>query len=198
MRPQLRLAWRPKLASLALPLLLCCLGAKAFFLYDHLHTRHRRLSWVLPAQAADAGKAEAEGGKIVLTRELLEKKDRQLRHKATELKKREEELQLLEKEIQAKFAQLEALQKKVASDLAELERQKKELQDSRIQQLAAALKAMEPAKAAKLLERLDEATVLHLIVALRGRAAGQILALMDPEKAARISQRLVQAENPAK
>ncbi|MBW1980202.1 MAG: hypothetical protein JRJ12_03190 [Deltaproteobacteria bacterium] len=115
--------------------------------------------------------------------ELLQKKEQQLRQK-------EAELQALKQEVSAKLAELMTLQKKVAKELENLQQSRNNIREKRLKQLADMYKSMEPGKAAKLMEKLDEKTAVQIITRMRGRAAGQILAQMQADKAARISKRL--------
>jgi flagellar motility protein MotE (MotC chaperone) len=49
---------------------------------------------------------------------------------------------------------------------------------------------MEPAKAAAIMEKLKLETVVKILRNMKGKAAGRIVAMMSPEKGAKISEAL--------
>ncbi|MBM3317135.1 MAG: hypothetical protein FJY75_04700, partial [Candidatus Eisenbacteria bacterium] len=57
-----------------------------------------------------------------------------------------------------------------------------------IASLARVYSAMKPEAAARVLVRLDEATFEQIVARLEPRAAGKILALIDPERVARLAR----------
>jgi flagellar motility protein MotE (MotC chaperone) len=129
----------------------------------------------------------------VLT-ELLAKKEQQLQLKEEELKQKEAELLLLKQEVSAKLAELTTLQKKVANDFEEMKKRELAQQNNRIKKLGEMYKAMEPARAAKLMEKLDEHIAVQIMAKMRGSAAGEILASMELNRAAQISKRLSESD----
>ena len=196
---------RPKRAGnfdkgrLLVPALVLCLVVKTVLAGFYVYCGFDRVSWPSLAQAAGDDSTVAElqppsptAETTVLT-ELLEKKEQQLRLKEEELKQREAELLLLKQEVSAKLAELTTLQTKVANNFEEMKKRELAQQDSRIKKLGEMYKAMEPARAAKLMERLDEHIAVQIIAKMRGRAAGEILASMELDKAAQISKRLSEA-----
>jgi flagellar motility protein MotE (MotC chaperone) len=157
-----------------------------------------RFPWPAPAEAASEDKASSPGdrcsdGKTAALVPLLKKKQAQLREKEEQLREKEAELVLLREEVSRKLADLVALQEQVNTGLKELTERETASHNSRIKLLAEVYKAMEPAKAATLLEKLDEDIAVHIVAGMRGRAAGQILSRMEPNRAALISKRLSQS-----
>ena len=197
---------RPKRAGnfdkgrLLVPALVLCLVVKAVLMGCYIYCGLDRVSWPSLAQAAGGDSTVAEpqlpsptAETTVLT-ELLAKKEQQLRLKEEELKQREAELLLLKQEVSAKLAELTALQEKVANNFEEMKKRELAQQDSRIKKLGEMYKAMEPARAAKLMEKLDEQIAVQIMAKMRGSAAGEILASMDLNRAAQISKRLSESD----
>lgn len=96
--------------------------------------------------------------------------------------------------------QLEESLKKMDEKLAELQRikdslsgaisQNKEKEAESLQHLIGVYSAMEPDKAANLLERIDELTVIKIFSNMKSKKVAAIMAQMEPSKAARISSEL--------
>ena len=60
--------------------------------------------------------------------------------------------------------------------------------------LVALYSAMEPAKAASIMAKLNMNTVVRILANMKGKSAGKILAMMDPERGATISENLSQTQ----
>jgi len=183
---------RTRLAGTIVPALLLCLVIKIIHVGLSLYQTVETSPWPRSAQAASATKAapETQPPQNETLAELLQKKDRQLQEKDEELRKKEQELLLLKQEVSTRLAEVTALQQKVAKDLAAIEQREKASRDANVKQLVEVYKGMEPAKAAKLMEKLDEPVAVQIIAGMRGRSAGQILSRMEPERAARITKQL--------
>ena len=190
---------RGKSTGILVPMLVLCLVVKTVLVGFYIYHGLDEISWPPLAQAASADSPTSETQKppadetMALT-ELFEKKEQQLHVKEKELEQKEAELLLLKQEVSAKIAELVALQEKVANDFDELKKREEAQQDKRIKQLGEMYKAMEPARAARLMEKLDERIAVQIMAKMRGRAAGQILASMEPNKAAKISKRLSESD----
>ena len=78
-----------------------------------------------------------------------------------------------------------------AKNLADRE---KALQDARNGHLVAAFTAMEPAEAARIMSKLELSTIVLIMRNMKGKSAGKVLAAMDPEKGAVISEQLSQQD----
>ncbi|WP_353683641.1 hypothetical protein V4D30_07100 [Thermodesulfovibrio sp. 3907-1M] len=97
-----------------------------------------------------------------------------------DLAKKTEELKKLKSEIDAKLKQQE-----------ELKAQLEKAQQENYQRLAKIYEAMPPEEAASRIEKLDEDTAVALLLAIKPRQAGKILANVTPDKAAALSKRIV-------
>lgn len=121
-------------------------------------------------------------------------RERQISDQEARIAEREKALGLLEEEIAGRMRELDALQK----DLKGAAQEWTQRQEENFQHLVGVYSAMEPEKAAVLLEKMDEETVVRLFEGMKSRKVASVLALMEPEKAARISSRLTaQGMDPA-
>jgi flagellar motility protein MotE (MotC chaperone) len=123
-------------------------------------------------------------------RRALRKKESELKQREADLKNREEELLPLKNEIDAKIQELNDLQTQLtrfAKDLAERE---KSLEDAKIGHLVSLYSSMEAGRAAAIMDKLQIDTIVLILANMKGKSAGQILAMMDPEKGALISEKL--------
>ena len=125
---------------------------------------------------------------------MLRKKELELKEKETLLKRREEELLPLKEEIDEKLSQLNAIQARLTSFAQELADKEKALKDVKIGHLVALYSAMEPAKAAAIMDKLKIETVVRILSSMKGKSAGQILGMMKPERGATISEKLSQTD----
>lgn len=149
------------------------------------------------AEAPKEGDVKADSG---LTRAELLEWERKLRAREDRIKTREKALDSLEKEIQERMGGIEKTRKQLA-DLVErneaLVQEQKDLQQGRIEHLVSAYKGMRPEAAGTLVNNLEDDVAVAILSAMPGRSAGQILANVDPVKAARltkaISERKMQA-----
>jgi flagellar motility protein MotE (MotC chaperone) len=103
----------------------------------------------------------------------------QLDARTRDLDAREERLQLYETDVTRKLEQLEAIEKRLKASA--------EAQSASGEQGAASIAkvygAMPAAKAAPILEQLDDATVLRILARMKEKEIGQILPLMTRERA---------------
>ncbi|MBW1720700.1 MAG: hypothetical protein JRH13_09315 [Deltaproteobacteria bacterium] len=122
--------------------------------------------------------------------ETLERKAQELRAKELELQKREQELLPLKAEIEEKLAQLNELQLRLTAYAKQLADREKALEDAKMAHLVALYSAMEPARAAAIMDKLKIQTVVLILRHMKGKSAGKILAMMNPERGALISEKL--------
>ena len=122
--------------------------------------------------------------------QILKKKEQELNTREALLKKREEELFPLKKEVDAKFEELNDLQTSLTAYAKKLAEREKALKDTKITHLVALYGAMDPAKAAVIMDKLKTDTIVRILSNMKGKSAGQILAMMEPGKGAMISERL--------
>ena len=122
--------------------------------------------------------------------EMLRKKEQELKDREAELDKREKELLPLKKEIDQKLEELDEIQTQLTLFAKQLAEREEALNSAKIGHLVSLYSAMDPAKAAKIMDKLNLDTVVLIMSKIRGKIAGQILAAMDTEKGAVISERL--------
>lgn len=130
----------------------------------------------------------------VLSPENLKERDLAMKAKEMSLKKREEELAPLKKDIEEKLAELSELQSRLTAYAKTLAEREETLKDTKMVHLVEVYTAMEPAKAAAIMEKLKMQTVVLILRHMKGKAAGQIVALMKPELAAVVVEKLSQTE----
>ena len=126
--------------------------------------------------------------------EMLKKKELELKEKEMLLKRREEEFLPLKEEIDEKLAQLNEIQARLTAFAQELADKEKALKDVKIGHLVALYSAMEPTKAAAIMEKLKIETIVRILSSMKGKSAGQILGMMKPERGAIISEKLSQMD----
>ena len=124
----------------------------------------------------------------------LRKREKDLEEKESELKKIEEQLLPLQKEIDAKIEELNELQTSLTAYAKDLAEREKALKDAKIEHLVTLYSSMEAANAASIMSKLQIDTIVRILANMKGKSAGQILAMMDPEKGAMISERLSKTE----
>jgi len=120
----------------------------------------------------------------------LEKRLKALKAREEALKKKEAELAPLRAEIESRMAELNELQARLTAYAKRLAEKEKALKDRKMAHLVALYSAMEPGKAAVIMGKLKLDSVVRILANMKGKTAGKILASMDPEKSARISERL--------
>ena len=94
------------------------------------------------------------------------------------------------------MVEIEAQRKKLAQMVEryqQLVEQQKILKNARIDHLVNAYKAMRPEQAGTLVNNLDDEVAVAILSAMPGRSAGQILANVNPTKAARLTKAISQA-----
>lgn len=119
-----------------------------------------------------------------------DKKAGDLKARELELEKREEELLPLKTEIEEKLVELNELQLKLTAYAKRLADREKALEDSKMGHLVELYSAMEPERAAAIMDRLKDPTVVLILRHMKGKSAGKILAVMNPERGAAISEKL--------
>ncbi len=107
--------------------------------------------------------------------------------KALALDARQHAIEQAEAVMKKKVAGLEAVLARVQDVL----QQQQKLKNKKIKRLAAVYDSMKPAKAAPIISRMDISTTISMLAQMDTKKVGKILAFLPPEKAVRISQRLV-------
>ena len=103
-----------------------------------------------------------------------------------ELDMREEGLQAIQKQIEEKLSTLRILRK----EIAELLEEKDAFEENRYKHLVRVYEGMKPVEAASLVERLPEHTAIQLLTRMKSKKVSQILEAIEPDRAAKISERL--------
>ena len=129
----------------------------------------------------------------------LEAKRLALEARAEAISLEEKKLKELKKELEEKREALETLRQEIKTSLSRLESQEKAINEERaaeeerkIKQLVKLDSAMKPKKAAGIVDAMELVTARRLFMAMKGDVAGKILAYVEPERAARISERLAE------
>lgn len=110
----------------------------------------------------------------------------ELEERSSRLEKREDEFAARERELAVRITHLKEL-----SERLKLEREKGDKQrDTQLDQLANVYGSMNPPEAAHLLEQLDIQVCLSLIERMPEKRMGQILSLMNPQRALELTNLL--------
>ena len=122
--------------------------------------------------------------------EKLRKKEKELREREAQVNKREAELHALQDKVDTRMSELTDLQTKLVNFSKKLAEREKALKDAKMSHLVSVYSAMDPAKAAAIMDKLDLNTVVRILKYMKGKDAGKIMAMMPPEKGATISEAL--------
>jgi flagellar motility protein MotE (MotC chaperone) len=146
------------------------------------------------AHAQDRRQAKATvpsvEGAEKLTPEALRERELALKAREGELKKKEEELLPLKKDIDEKMGELNELQSKLTAYAKTLADREEALKETKLAHLVEVYTGMEPAKAAAIMEKLKLETVVLILRNMKGKPAGQIIALLKPELGAQVVEKL--------
>jgi len=167
------------------------LGAKVFLNGWYLTSAPRKTDapgLVLAEEAKTPPKKE------IPLAERLHKKEKELQEREEHVKKRESELQLLQDKIDARMSELNDLQTKLLAFSKKLAQREQALKDAKMSHLVALYSAMEPGKAAAIMDKLNLKTVVRILKYMKGKNAGKIMAMMDPERGATISEALSKSD----
>jgi flagellar motility protein MotE (MotC chaperone) len=141
--------------------------------------------------------AKANGS---MTKAELIEWERKLKSREERVKTREKALESLEKEIQERMGEIEKTRQQLAELVKRNEalvKEQKELQQGRIEHLVSAYKGMRPESAGQLVNNLEDDVAVAILSAMPGRSAGQILANVDPKKAARLTKAISERKTQA-
>ena len=129
----------------------------------------------------------------------LQVREEEVKKKEERLNEREKALDILEKKINDRLNEIEATREKLAQLVKrheELVNEQKVLKDARIEHLVAAYKSMRPEAAGALVNNLEDDVAVEILSAMPGRNAGQILANVAPDKAARLTKAISERKLP--
>ncbi|OGP73825.1 MAG: hypothetical protein A2Y80_01610 [Deltaproteobacteria bacterium RBG_13_58_19] len=118
---------------------------------------------------------------------LLEKERHAVQTREAALSAKDEQLRLLKREVEERLHELKAMQSQVLEFLED----EKRMQGEHNRHLVTTLEAMPPERAGKLLEKMDEEVAVQLLRRIKGKEAGAILGLLPPDKAAKLSNKLI-------
>lgn len=119
---------------------------------------------------------------------LMHQERQSLQARASAVALQEEHLHILQKEVEDRLQELKGLQLKLLEAMEE----EKRIKSEHNRHLVATLTAMPADRAGKLLEKMAEEVAVQVLRNLQGKEAGAILAVLPSDKAARLSQRLMQ------
>ena len=131
--------------------------------------------------AKPSGHDEAKSLLLALSRRQAELETRE-----REIVAREDRLVIYEKDLEEKIAHLESLHKEMSRESKAAAAADAEAAQS----LAKVYAAMKPAEAAPLLDRLDDDTVLRILAHMRAKQIGELLPLLNRDKAIVLTQAL--------
>ena len=149
------------------------------------------LSWTgpRPSEAATSSAAKEKVNQPLPRLLALVDKERQaLLTREVAAAAKEEQLALIKQEVEQRLQELQVLQNRLFETLEE----EKRIKGEHNRHLVSTLQAMSSDRASKLLEKMEEDEAVRLLRRLPGKESGVILSLMPPEKAARLSHRLLQ------
>ena len=133
--------------------------------------------------------------KVVL--QGLEDKKKAVAEASEKLAKEKKELEMYEAQIDEKLASLTALKKQIEEDMARLEEKKtaKEQEEAaafeaKMNRLVKMYASMKPKAAAEIVNKMELSVAYEIFLRMREVSASQILAFVENEKAAKISERL--------
>jgi flagellar motility protein MotE (MotC chaperone) len=132
----------------------------------------------------------------------LEDKKNLIEKDRKELEQEKKELERYEEQIDEKLTALENLKKQIKGDLAQLEEKKtqNELEkeaayEAKLGRLVKMYAGMKPKSAALIVDKMKLEVAQEIFLRMREASAAQIMAFVDSEKAAKISERLAFKKN---
>ena len=121
---------------------------------------------------------------------FIEKKQKEIKEKETFLLKEEERLKILRKDLDERIEKYTNLLNQIETVLKKLE----QIQDEKIEHVVKAYEVMPPEEAATRLAALPETTAVKIIKKMKPKKAGIIMAYMDPQKVASLTEGLTKFE----
>lgn len=163
--------------------LLCWEGGQGFFFQGRALAFEEEQRAQPPFQdQSGTGKTELSELKALLRlKQEIEKESEGIRRERIETL-------AIQEEIDRKLAELSRLRDEIRAQMET----KKFVEEQRMKHLVKAYSAMKPQIAAGLIEKLELPFAVEMLSRMQGDAVGSILSFVDKEKAARISQGLVQ------
>jgi flagellar motility protein MotE (MotC chaperone) len=140
-----------------------------------------------PAKPSEAPAENQPAPTVPRIMSLLEKERQSLQTREQVVAAKEEQLRVLKKEVEQRLRELNAMQQRAMEFIEE----EKRMQGEQNRHLVATLEAMPPDRAGRLLEKMDDEVAAQILRRLKGKEAGAILSLLPPDKAAKLSQKLL-------
>ncbi len=195
---------RPRFLIVTLLFLVILLAAKIAVSGFYLHFNTLKLPDTKIAMAEektenqaavnDAATKQAAATDNAATLANLRKKEQELKDREAAVLKKEQELAPLQAEVDAKIEQLNELQTTLTAMAKQIAEKEQTLQDEKINHLVNLYSNMDAAKAAKIMDKLNLDIVVKILANMKGKSAGQILAAMNADKGAVISESLSKME----
>jgi flagellar motility protein MotE (MotC chaperone) len=123
--------------------------------------------------------------------ERLKARREQLDQRAREIDIRENLLKEAEKRIEAKVAEVKAIQTQISA----AKTQKKEAREARLKGLVTTYENMKPKDAAKVFDHLEMPVLIQIAARIKPRNMSDILGLMSPDAAERLTVELARRAN---
>lgn len=127
----------------------------------------------------------------------LEEKKNLIEKQHKELVQAKKELETYEGQIDEKLESLKVLKKQIEEDMTALtktktqkEQEKEAAYETKIGRLVKMYAGMKPKNAAQIIDKMDLEVAQEIFLRMREASASEILAFVDSEKAAKISERL--------
>lgn len=144
-------------------------------------------------ETAKSGREEGKSAESGLM-QILEKKKADLDSREIELNEREARLNQMSKEIDTKIAQYGKMREEIESSFKKMDA----AQGEKVSGLVKIYEAMSPKEAALRIQELDRDIGLLLLSKMKPKVAAKVLALIEPAKAADMSQGMVNPGNVPK
>ncbi len=122
-------------------------------------------------------------------KQILWSRVKKIEERERELDEREKDLNLLKKEVEDRLAEIKKLQEGLSGPIKKAQKEN----EARFSHLVGVYSSMDPQRAALLLEKMEEDTVVKLFSSMKSKKVAKILSFMNPDKAASISSRLSRA-----
>lgn len=127
----------------------------------------------------------------------LEAKKKEIADKSESMNKRKKELERYEEQVDEKLAQLKKLKEQINKDFVLLEKKKTEKEitqeaefEARLARLVKTYAGMKPKNAAKIVDKMALEVARQIFSRMRETSAAKILANVDSDKAAKITEHL--------
>ena len=203
------ISMRPKFLLVTLLFLITLLAAKIIVsgLYLHFNALKLPETKIAMAEESSTKQTAAKGAEttqadskqsaaadMTVTMANLKKKEQELKEREAAVLKKEQELAPLQAEVDAKIEQLNELQTTLTAMAKQIAEKDQTLQDEKINHLVTLYSNMDASKAAKIMDKLSLDIVVKILANMKGKSAGQILAAMNADKGAIISESLSRTE----